>query len=324
MTGEARAAVARELALGAEVRSLLLRLDAAGAPVLVLKGTALAYRLYPEPWLRDRQDTDLLVDPARVQKAVDVLHAAGYEELPSIWAITGQRQFLKRSPVRHIVDLHSRLAVPSTFGSLDGYAALSARSVPIPALGPAAYALASPDALLHACVHRVAHHNDSPERQWLYDIHLIASTLDAEGWNAFTGRAARCAVKAICASGLERASAAFATAVPDSVWKDLAARGPERSALFLGGRLTELRIQAISFVHMRRWRDRARLVAAHLFPPPAYMLATYGRSGRWLPLLYPCRILRAGYAWSRPKEADDGGSGASDISFDAGSGEPAR
>jgi len=43
-----------------ELREVLAALAGAGLPVLLLKGAALAYTLYPEPHLRDRSDTDLL------------------------------------------------------------------------------------------------------------------------------------------------------------------------------------------------------------------------------------------------------------------------
>jgi hypothetical protein len=56
--------VAVEMMRAAELREVLTALARAGLPVLLLKGAALAHTLYPEPHLRERCDTDLLL-PSR-------------------------------------------------------------------------------------------------------------------------------------------------------------------------------------------------------------------------------------------------------------------
>ena len=43
-----------------------------------MKGAQLAYSHYPQPWLRPRLDTDLLVSPATATAPIDVLRALGY------------------------------------------------------------------------------------------------------------------------------------------------------------------------------------------------------------------------------------------------------
>ncbi len=64
----------------AELREVLAALAGAGLPVLLLKGAALAYTLYPEPHLRERCDTDLLL-PSRdeAERAWRVLQTLGYQ-----------------------------------------------------------------------------------------------------------------------------------------------------------------------------------------------------------------------------------------------------
>ncbi|KAB2931876.1 MAG: nucleotidyltransferase family protein, partial [Candidatus Contendobacter sp.] len=80
MTRHAYQAVAVELMRAAELRDVLAALAQAGLPVLLLKGAALAYTLYPEPHLRDRCDTDLLL-PSRdeAERAWRVLQTLGYQ-----------------------------------------------------------------------------------------------------------------------------------------------------------------------------------------------------------------------------------------------------
>ena len=59
---------------GAEIRQAF---NAAGIRTVLLKGPAFA-RLYPDPRSREYSDVDLLVDPAAVQRAQQVLVAAGF------------------------------------------------------------------------------------------------------------------------------------------------------------------------------------------------------------------------------------------------------
>ena len=65
----------------AELRAVLEALARQGLPVLLLKGAALAYTLYPEPHLRNRCDADLLL-PSRdeAECAGRVLQTLGYQQ----------------------------------------------------------------------------------------------------------------------------------------------------------------------------------------------------------------------------------------------------
>ena len=73
-----RAEAAIEIARRGDLTILLGALGAAGIPVLLLKGAAFGAG-YLEPWLRPRQDTDLLISPSDVAAAGQVLERAGYQ-----------------------------------------------------------------------------------------------------------------------------------------------------------------------------------------------------------------------------------------------------
>ncbi len=64
-----RSEIAAELFRLAETRMALACLKRAEIPVLVLKGTALAYGLYAKPYLRPRVDTDILLQNAEAAEA---------------------------------------------------------------------------------------------------------------------------------------------------------------------------------------------------------------------------------------------------------------
>jgi hypothetical protein len=61
---------------GAEVRSAF---NDAGVRSVLLKGPAFARLLYPNARSRDYTDVDLLVDPARLETAEEVLRRLGFE-----------------------------------------------------------------------------------------------------------------------------------------------------------------------------------------------------------------------------------------------------
>lgn len=63
---------------GRALREVLAAFGAAGVPVVVLKGAALAHLLYPAPYLRPMHDLDLLVAPADALRAQRLLADRGF------------------------------------------------------------------------------------------------------------------------------------------------------------------------------------------------------------------------------------------------------
>jgi hypothetical protein len=68
----------RALALDAAQRRVVQALEEGGIPVLPLKGTVLADRVYGDPGLRPATDVDILVSPAQFGAAVATIRALGY------------------------------------------------------------------------------------------------------------------------------------------------------------------------------------------------------------------------------------------------------
>ena len=60
---------------------IVAAMGAAGVPVLLLKGAALARRVYPEPGLRPMGDMDLLVPGEALPLATETLHRLGFRNL---------------------------------------------------------------------------------------------------------------------------------------------------------------------------------------------------------------------------------------------------
>lgn len=305
-----RAEAALEVVRAIELRRLAASFAAAGVPMLVFKGAALAYSIYPEPWLRPREDTDILVDAADASRASDLLTGAGYRPLPMQRGdlVSHQRAFVRHDPGgrRHACDLHWKIANPVAFSDLLTPAELLAESSPLP-LGDGATAR-SPNpvhAFLLACWHRVSHHHDSGDLLWLYDLHLLAAAFsDSDGARA-ASIARRTGTTAVCARGIALAVERFGTRVPAAL--SAAPSLDEHEALtsvYLNGDVRKIDLLAADLRGLPDWPSRLRLIREHLFPPADYIFAVSGRSHpALLPALYLRRIVRGSLAWFRRSAA---------------------
>lgn len=307
----ARAAVqhaAVEARTSVEVRRVIDALARAGVPALVMKGTALAYTIYPHPCLRSRTDTDLLVRNADRAAADRVFEALGYDTLNMTRGehLLLQRSFHRTDPlgIRHVFDVHWKIAAPPSVWGMTGWEALARAATPVPALGGHARALGDADALILSCVHRVAHHYDNPRLIWLYDIHLLAAKLGEDGVRQLL-QPLEAGVAGMCVHGLLLAQERFATRLPVDVGSGLAPGSHDavgrfdRQGMRAGHLLSDLRA-------LPAWQPRLQLLREHLFPPADYVKRRYGvSSSLTLPALYLHRILTGALKWVRPAGGAD-------------------
>jgi hypothetical protein len=294
-----------ELARRAENRKVIDALVAAEAAPLLLKGAALAYTHYPNPALRPRCDTDLLILPHRRAAAAAALAALGYAREAGVegefvsYQATWSRE--AGNGIEHSLDVHWRINNSQMLARVLTYAELAARALALPPLGPNARALADVDALLLACLHRAGHANapyyagdvaHSGDRAiWLYDIHLLFARMSGEEQDDFAARAVAKRIRTICADALRCSAEWFGTPIPRRVADVLHAPGPaEPSARYLsGGRARQM---IGDFLALDRWGDRAGWVRELAFPSADYMRTKYpDAAGTWLPILYARRGL---------------------------------
>ena len=278
----------------------------AGVDMLLIKGAALAYTVYPAPHLRPRDDTDVFVRHDDLHRAGQVLLACGYERIeePDAELASTQRHYslVDGAGLRHIVDLHWRIAIPRVFAGALTFEDAWPRAACVPALAASARTLGIADALLLACLHRVAHHHDAPDLLWLWDIHLLAARLGNADRDVFAAAAARAGICQVSVRGLQLARDHFGSRVETIVAALETARAGEEeaSAAFLGGlsKVGELRAD---WRALPGWRTRLRLLREHLFPPASHMRALHGPHA-FLPWIYCRRILRGAPAWfKRPR-----------------------
>ena len=306
LDSRARAAAARELFVRIDLERLFAALGAAAVPTLAVKGTALAYTVYPQPWLRPRTDTDLLVRHGDVASAAQALEACGYARSAAVSSgelVSHQLAFERDDAhgVRHVVDLHWKIVNPQMLANALTFELLWPESRPAAGLGPRARVPATAASVALACVHRLAHHQGHDRLIWLYDIDLLAAALTAEEWRSLEAMAVRGRIAGLCLDGLSAARAAFGTRIPKPVEAALAAAAPtEPSHAYVTGPVTRGDVLRHDLAALPSWRARAQLMVEHAFPPAAFMQQRYGGRARWmLPALYVHRLVTGASRWVR-------------------------
>jgi len=294
LRGEAIRAAATEALRLADLRAVLAALEERGVVPLIVKGTALAYSLYETPELRPRSDTDILIAPDDLDVVRAALAPLGFTERLTSGDELGvrQRSFerVDRFGVLHAYDVHLDIANPALVARALTYEEMSARAMSLPRLAANALAPSMVDSLLYACIHRVVHHHGSDRLMWLYDVHLLVERLSDGDRQELWSRAAERHVVTICKRTLEDARQWFGGF-------DLAASAPavmeeEPSAAFLDRdrRRGAVLRDELAALTLRQKLQRLRQLA---FPPPAFMMQSFGTNSRAvLPLLYAWRGVR--------------------------------
>lgn len=166
-------AAARNRALFDAARGLLQALEDAGIATLVLKGGAVAARLYRDLSLRPMADVDVVVPTGQAPSALEVLRRAGWSPRIAITPAFIRMQhaadvFSESASVK--CDLHWHVYWECCQPTADDD--LWAASLPLDFAGKATRTLGPADALLHLCVHgsrRVRH----PQLLWVADALLL-------------------------------------------------------------------------------------------------------------------------------------------------------
>jgi hypothetical protein len=303
LADRARAAAAEELLRAAEARAVIEALADADVQAILIKGTAVAYTVYPMPACRPRSDTDLLIPAASIDDARRVLASLGYTAAVHCSELFRQFEMQKtdRFGVTHAFDVHWKISTQPAFAHTLIYEDVRSRTVPVPALGRAAHTLSTTDALMLACIHPVMHHRNAVRLLWAYDIHLLASSLSPSAMAAFAERARERSVAAVCGYQLRLARTLFGTHIEPRPLTTLAeVEAIEPSAAYLTSERRWHDETLSSARGLPRVGDRLKLAREILFPRPAYMFGAYGLHGKplapWLlPALYVHRNMRG--AW---------------------------
>ena len=302
-----RAEAAIEIVRRRALARLLRACESADLPLLLFKGTALAYDIYPEPWLRPREDTDLLVRPTDALRARDLLSSLGWQpiERPSGRVVSHQQLFVRPETrgTLDAYDLHWKIANPAPFADLLSTDDLLRDARQIIIDGVRARVPSHAHGLLLACWHRVSHHYDIGELRWLYDLHLLATAASADDLDRVLTIARATHTGGVCVRGLNLASDYFGTSLPPAFLNALESTVPETSrsvSAYMQPHASRAELLAADLSALTGSSARLHLLREHLFPSAEYMFATYGGSSRLLlPAWYLRRIVSGAFRWFR-------------------------
>jgi hypothetical protein len=188
----------RSLHMEKQLRDIIAAFEEQGVRVLVLRGPALAFSLYPDPAMRPSGDLDLLVLPGQVVQARNILESLGYTCLAKRFETA--RDFFREECFVHQrnpgntfpVDLHwvHWELHPFFKGS---------EEVDIEDLFRRAWRVETPtlafetlhpvDYLIHSAIHLIMIHKNEMRLSWIYDTALLAQHLRVpDGWKTLQER----------------------------------------------------------------------------------------------------------------------------------------
>lgn len=287
--GRVRALAASYLLREQEFRRIFALLVENDIRPLLLKGSALAFWLYPAPYLRETGDLDLLFESAdQARRAAVILEGQGYAGGKYYGALAHEvtlRKVYSGQSSAHI-DLHWQLFNHPAFVEVLPTALLFEKAFPVPAFHPEARGLDPAHATVHACVHRAMnlHMGIGDRLKWLYDLNLLAQHLGADGWREIVDICNRHHISAVCLDAFDKTCVTFGTEVPMEVMLDL--RRHASAEGIDSRRLDDWRyMQRLAFWRVPSLAGKMRWLLRKVFPPSDYLRSFYGRDLTWGQLL---------------------------------------
>jgi Uncharacterised nucleotidyltransferase len=292
-----RTEMLQNLFLERELQNVLRTFKEAGIRLLLFKGPALAYTVYPQPHLRTYHDIDALIHPDDLSRAHDVLTQVGYtfyEEFETN-AVDSERSgynyILKRADswLEVLIELHTAFHA-SEIGTIFNVEALWERAQAISVLGEPTLTLGTVDHLLYLCWHYRFH--GFTRLLWLYDlVVMLRATGTQLDWNEVVRTAQEQHLVATLYYCLSWCRDLFDVAIPAEIHAKL--RPPllsrvivERIAMpHVLKALTAAPLLPRRMVARRAMSDsQAELIQAGLrmlFPTPAALVRRYMSHSRW-------------------------------------------
>jgi len=189
--------ILQNMLLEHEFEQVLQRFNSASIPLMLIKGPALAYTVYPKAHLRTYQDIDALIHPDDLAGAHELLTQMGYVFYNEYRADafdeqrTGYNYSLKRSdiPFPVLIELHTA-PHSSEIGTLFDRDELWNNANTITIFGQSVRTMSPTDHLLYLCWHYRFH--SFTRLLWLYDLVVMLRSVGPElDWMALIQAARR-------------------------------------------------------------------------------------------------------------------------------------
>lgn len=286
---------------------LIATLAESGVDGIITKGTALAYSAYPEPALRRRGDSDLLIGEVARGPLRRALAARGFaptgdaRPLQESWSATCALGFT------HVFDLHWRISASPVIATALERAGIGSRSVPLPAIGESARALAPADNLVLVAINRASHLTfgyrsgedlvfDADRLIWALDIDLVARRLDDAGWNTLLAAATTSGSAPLVHAALVFAADRLGTALPPAVMARLAQTPGDARLLRCIGTLGGFDRLRLELTGCDTWRAKLALATYSLFPGREVLHQRFPEAENWPAAMLHARRLASGAA----------------------------
>ncbi|RPF71529.1 nucleotidyltransferase family protein [Aurantiacibacter spongiae] len=273
------------------VRALLRVLGGlrqASVESVLLKGTALAYGIYPDPAARGRGDTDLLVRETDVKAAREVLKSAGFVRANEPFGLYFQEMWVQARDdgQDHIVDLHWRPVDSPVLQQALCAEDCFADTCEVQGLGQGANMPDRVSLFLHGALNQAWHARfgysmgatkvfGGERLVWACDTHLLVSAFEARDWGNLAERALAGGSAPVCIAALEWARTALGTEVPGDVFERLATAETDTPVMrYLHSESNQARFVA-DLRETPGVREKGRLLAGALFPPAWHLRQLY-------------------------------------------------
>ncbi len=285
--------------LGKVVHTLARR----GIPVILLKGAALAERVYRNPALRHISDIDLLVPRDQLERSIELLSPL-YQTPKRVGTYAGANVLLELKPEQPAdrngklaLDLNCYLVESPYYSHICFIDWLWRTASPAEIDGAAVNELCPEALVLHLCAHLLMDQKGK-RLLWLHDIAEVLTLYREQlNWSSLLGNAQRFDLLLPLRYVLARLESDWHIVMPEQCKHSLnALQASPREQRFYASFASRAQPEPKLFA-LEGTEDRKALALGYLLdnllPHPAYMSSRYQVGNRWLlPLSYPYRWYR--------------------------------
>jgi hypothetical protein len=314
LLSEARLAGLWEEMHRAAITRLIASLADAGIAALVMKGTALAYLYHTDPAMRRRGDTDLLIHPDDLARTRAILaanrcfkredpHGLFFQETWEIECGAG---------MIHSLDLHWEPADRPVLQQVLRSEEYWARRIPVPRLGPHAFAPEPVLMLVHGAINQAWHVargffvdgeriKGGRRLIWSVDYALLAAGFSDDDWQRLVTFCKERRVAPLVLAALKGAQEDVGLALPDAVLAELVGDPqPSPAAAYIAApdRLGDMWADIRGANTLRL---KAQILASMVFAPRSHLEDKFPHLAHWPTLALQLRRYAGAVGWLRQR-----------------------
>ena len=254
----------------------------AGIPIVITKGTALAYSVYPQPSLRRRGDTDIIILSGNRKRARAVLAACGFSRDPAPRPLQEDWHYESAIGIGHAVDVHWRLNASAAISRMLERGRCFDDRMPLEGLSPDAQAMGLVGNLVLTSVNRHSHGTmgyhigdqkmfETDRLIWAIDIYLLTSRFSDDDWSNVVEQARITGTAPIVRAGLAFAERALGARIPAAVMTDLGAQAAGHDVAAYFATKSGFRRLWMDLTASPGMRAKARVILRVMFASDAFL-----------------------------------------------------